>query len=347
MDGIVPKLQFADKQKLLKHLKNCRDVKVKQRYLIMVNLISGRPPTAVSDVLQVARSTVYRVAERFRFLGEAGLLDHREDNGQTKLDESYLAVLYEVVKSNPQEHGWKRPTWTREILVETMMQKTGVRIHPATMSRALKSIRARRGNPRPVVRCPWPKQARTRRINAIRKIAKILPAAHVAVYEDEVDIHLNPKIGLDWMVCGQQKEVVTPGQNVKRYMAGAMDAVTGRLVWVEGERKTSTLFIRLLQKLLECYGDNTVIHIILDNYRIHTSKITKCAIEQFNGKIVLHFLPPYCPNENKIERLWQDLHANVTRNHRCKNIEELIKNIRCWLRHRSHIALKQYLKEVA
>ena len=92
MDGIVPKLRFVDKQKLLKHLKNCRDAKVKQRYLIMVNLISGRPPTAVSDVLQVTRSTVYRVAERFRFLGEAGLLDHREDNGQTKLDESYLTV---------------------------------------------------------------------------------------------------------------------------------------------------------------------------------------------------------------------------------------------------------------
>ena len=275
------------------------------------------------------------------------MLDHREDNGQTKLGESYLAALYEVVKSNPQEHGWKRPTWTREMLVETMRQKTGVRIHPATMSRALKSIRARRGNPQPVVRCPWSKQARTRRINAIGKMVKNLPATHVAVYEDEVDIHLNPKIGLDWMVCGQQKEVVTPGQNVKRYMAGAMDAATGRLVWVEGERKTSALFIRLLQKLLECYGDNTVIHIILDNYRIHTSKITKQAIEQFNGKIVLHFLPPYCPNENKIERLWQDLHANVTRNHRCENMEELIKNIRGWLRHRNHIALKQYLKEVA
>jgi len=43
----------------------------------------------------------------------------------------------------------------------------------------------------------------------------------VAVYEDEVDIHLNPKIGLDWMGLGQQKEVVTPGKNVKRYLAGA------------------------------------------------------------------------------------------------------------------------------
>jgi hypothetical protein len=36
-------------------------------------------------------------------------------------------------------------------------------------------------------------------------------------------LHLNPKIGLDWMARGQQKEVVTPGQNQKRYLAGALD----------------------------------------------------------------------------------------------------------------------------
>jgi hypothetical protein len=32
---------------------------------------------------------------------------------------------------------------------------------------------------------------------------KNLPADEVALYEDEVDIHLNPKIGPDWMVAGQ------------------------------------------------------------------------------------------------------------------------------------------------
>jgi transposase len=31
---------------------------------------------------------------------------------------------------------------------------------------------------------------------------------------------------------------------------------------------------------------------------------------------VLHFLPPYCPDDNRIERLWKDLHDNVTRNHK-------------------------------
>ncbi|MFP2924295.1 hypothetical protein ACLESO_03555 [Pyxidicoccus sp. 3LG] len=39
---------------------------------------------------------------------------------------------------------------------------------------------------------------------------------------------------------------------------------------------------------------------------------------------MLHFLPPYCPEGNRIERLWLDLHANVTRNHRCRTLAQSI-----------------------
>ena len=60
---------------------------------------------------------------------------------------------------------------------------------------------------------------------------------------DEVDVHLNPKIGPDWMLPATQKTVMTPGKNQKRYLAGALNARTRELSWVEGERKTSTLFL--------------------------------------------------------------------------------------------------------
>jgi len=161
--------------------------------------------------------------------------------------------------------------------------------------------------------------------------AATLPRRHVAVYEDEVDIHLNPKIGLDWMVRGQQKEVVTPGANEKRYLAGALDVRTGLLTWVEGERKASALFIALLGQLRAAYPKATMIHVILDNYRIHDSKITQAALQGFGGRIRLHFLPPYCPKENRIERVWEDLHANVTRNHTCRTMKELIREVREYL----------------
>jgi transposase len=47
---------------------------------------------------------------------------------------------------------------------------------------------------------------------------------------------------------------------------------------------------------------------------------------------VLHFLPPYCPDDNRIERVWLDLHANVTRNHSCKSIEELMLHVIAFMR---------------
>jgi hypothetical protein len=179
------------------------------------------------------------------------LWDAREDNGQTKLDEHFLQTLYGIVRGTPQQHGWRRPTWTRELLVETLVRKTGIRVHVATMSRALALVKARRGRPQPTVGCPWPEAAKNRRLRAIRGLLASLPRGQVAVYEDEVDIHLNPKIGLDWMARGQQKKVVTPGKNQKRYLAGALDARSGQLLWVEGERKTSALFIALLNQLAE------------------------------------------------------------------------------------------------
>lgn len=47
-------------------------------------------------------------------------------------------------------------------------------------------------------------------------------------YEDEVDIHLNLKISADWQLRGQQKRVVTPGQNEKYYLAGALQQWYGK-----------------------------------------------------------------------------------------------------------------------
>jgi transposase len=335
MSSILAGVRFSVKDKLSKQLRRCSNASARIRYLIVINLLNNRSARQTAAALGVHNTTVYRVAGRYRAHGEWGLWDAREDNGQTKLDENFLTVLYWVVRATPQQYGWRRPTWTRELLVATLARETGIRVHVTTMSRALAMVKARRGRPRPTVECPWAKAAKTRRLNALCRLLATLPRGHVAVYEDEVDIHLNPKIGLDWMVPGHQKLVLTPGKNVKRYLAGALDAHSGRLLWIEGERKTSALFIALLNQLRLTYPDAPVVHVILDNYRIHDSKIVHAALAGFGERIQLHFLPPYCPDDNKIERLWQDLHANVTRNHTCPDIVSLMQEVRCYLRKRN------------
>jgi transposase len=305
---------------------------------MVFNLWNGRSARQTAAVLGVSNTTVYRVAERFREYGEAGLYDGREGNGAAKLDPDYLGLLDQIVRSRPSDHGWRRSTWTRELLVETMARKTAIRIHVSTMSRALAKIEARRGKPRPRVRCPWHPAVKTRRLNELRTLVGTLSWHDALVYEDEVDIHLNPKIGLDWMGKGQQKDVMTPGQNEKRYLAGAMDVRTGVVHWVEAEHKNSWLFMDLLKKLTQVYAQANAIHVILDNYGIHTSEVIGIALCHFAKRIRLHFLPPYCPEHNRIERVWQDLHANVTRNHECHTMTELMNEVRYYLRKRNRRA---------
>ncbi len=335
------------KVRLRRLRRQTRDKGLAMRCQIVLQAAKHRSSRRIAEGLGCSRSWVSRVIERFRDHGEAGLLDRREDNGEQKVDAEYLARLYEVLEKQPTDYGYSRPTWTRELLVQVLKQETGIEIHASTMSRALQKIGARRGRPKPIVRCPWPETKRKRRLREIARLTESYPPSEPVVHADEVDFHLNPKVGLDWMNRGEQKQVVTPGQNKKRYLAGALDLRTGALICVEGGQKDSMLFLYLLKALIDQYPTAKRIHVVLDNYRIHSSEIAKIALQCFAKRIVVHFLPPYCPDANKIERVWQDLHAEVTRNHRCRDMNELMNNVWRFIRQRNGTGIKTQRRRVA
>lgn len=109
------------------------------------------------------------------------------------------------------------------MLIQTMAEKTGVKVSCSTMSRALRAIRARRGRLKPIVLCPWCKASKARKLAKIRRLIENLGPGEVAVWADQVDVDLNPRIGMDWMLPGQQRQLITPGRNQKRYIAGAAE----------------------------------------------------------------------------------------------------------------------------
>ena len=128
-------------------------------------------------------------------------------------------------------------------------------------------------------------------------------------------------------------------------MAGALDATGDRLVWVAAAKKNSSLFIALLEKLLQVCADRSVIHMILDNYGIHSSRQTQAWLAEHAVKLRLHFLPPYCPDDNRIaRRVWRELHANVTRNHTCDSMQELLHEVSYYLQSRNRAAIRRWLR---
>jgi transposase len=292
----------------------------------------GRSAEQIAEILHCSRSHVYRTVERFQALGRAGLLDGRRDNGTRLVTTEVETLVASLLGQSPRDHGYLRPTWTRELFVRVVASKLGLEISVTTMSRLLHRLRARHGRPKPIVCSTLSDRQKRRRLAKLKDLVASCPDDQAVVYEDEVDIHLNPKIGPDWMAHGHQKQVVTPGKNAKAYVAGCLDAHDGTLVWVGGTSKTGALFVEMLRKLDACehYADCTLIHLIVDNYSIHSSLAVVAALKDM-PRLKLHFLPPYCPDYNRIERVWQDLHANVTRNHQHKTLPPLCREVGRWL----------------
>ena len=77
------------------------------------------------------------------------------------------------------------------------------------------------------------------------------------------------------MAKGQQKTVLTPGQNQNAYIAEALNAVDGSRVWVGSWNKNSSLFIALLERLEQVYPNASTIYLFLENYSNHDSAQTR------------------------------------------------------------------------
>jgi len=297
-----------------------------QRCRIVLLLSQGYSAAEVHRMVGCVRSTVYTALYRFEESGIDGLLDQRLHRTGRKATPEVRRQLLEYLDDVPRDHGWQRATWTRELLGLQLERDTGVSLSHSYLGRVLREEKCRRGRPRPALRIPV--RGRREVLDRIEDLVADASAEEEVFYVDEADIDLNPRIGLTYIKRGRQPLVLTPGKNVKYYLAGALNPRTGSVTYVHGERKNSLLFINLLHALHHRYRRARRIHLIADNYIIHKSQATQKAIAGFGGRIQLHFLPPYSPESNRIEPLWKQLHDHVTRNHQHPDMPSLFAEVK-------------------
>lgn len=322
----LPRAQHRRLARLLRKTKS-RIEALRCRVLLLLH--EGQPASAVAATVGCVRATVYRTVYRYEELGEAAVLDQRRQRAAAKMTLQIQTRLLSYLDGVPQDYGWQRSTWTLELLALQLKHDFEVIVSCSTVHRTLRYQRCRRGWPRPGLRIP----VRGRR-QVLEKIAARVAAASAqdeVFYQDEADLHLNPKIGATYLKPGQQSIVLTPGKNVKRYIFGALNARTGRIVSGIVEHKNAAMFVEFLKYLSATYRLAPRLHLVLDNYIIHKAAVVTHYLAALNGRIVLHFLPPYSPDDNVIERLWKQMHAHVTRNHRHRHIDTLADAVKSFL----------------
>lgn len=238
-----------------------------------------------------------------------------------------------VAKTTPEDFGYFRRRWSCETLAHTLAFEHDIRVSPETVRRMLHRLGYVWRRPRPIVG-PVDREYDLK-LQAIQELLRMLPSDEVAVFQDEVDIHLNPKLGSAWMPRGRQAEVVTPGNNQKRHLAGSLVWRTGTLiVSPPGTRRNTELFLAHLDELRSRFRWAKRIHVICDNAAFHKSRAVAAYLERWGHRLDLHFLPCYAPETNPIERVWWTLHETLTRNHRCPTLDDLLCDVFHWIEDR-------------
>ena len=325
MDGSIG--LSADDRKVLLRLYRTESGARSRRAHVLLLAADGWSVRAIRDATFTSFDFITETVRRFRHDGVGGVFPSEPPRGLPWWAEPSAKW---VATRTPADFGYFRRRWSCETLAEVLAWEAGVRVSGETVRRVLHRLGYVWRRPRPIVGPVDPDRAV--KLAAIQELLETLPADETAVFQDEVDIHLNPKIGSCWMGRGEQAEVVTPGNNQKRHLAGSLVWRTGTLVVSPaGTRRNAALFVDHLDDLRCRFRGVRRIHVICDNAAFHKSRLVRAYLRDWGHRIVLHFLPRYAPEANPIERIWWELHETLTRNHRCATIEELLDDVYAWV----------------
>jgi transposase len=318
----------AEQARMLAELRRAR-----YGYLLALHLLllcaAGRTPTEIAAVLFCSRSTVYRVVRAYR----AGDLERLEEEGlghplarRTGLTPTLRRSVLAILQAAPRACGWCRTRWSCATVALEVRARRGVVVSAETVRRWLHALGWEWKRAKLIAKDDDPQ--RVEKLARIRYALEHLRAGAALFFADELDISLLPKVGYQWMPKGTQVEVLTPGTNEKRYLAGALDLSTGTTQHCVWYRKTTGLFVDLLATLDRAYPAPAFswLSVVVDNSKIHyAGEVEKWLVA--HPRFQLLYLPTYCPKANPIERAFGDVHDKCTRNHTRKRMWHLVQDV--------------------
>jgi putative transposase len=270
---IVVELSASEQAQVREQIRRLRLLCPLLRLHILLLLAQPCSPTEIAEWLLCSRSSVYEVAAAWR----QGWRPWQREPSEEAISALALAPwlrrsLLALLRQPPTAYGWCRVRWSCATLALSLQARQGIAVSAETMRRWLHRLGWRWKRAKLVAKDQDPERCGT--LAYIRFVWETLCSREALLFADEVDIHLLPKVGYQWMPRGRQAEVMTPGRNEKHYLAGGWDCRTGIVHHCFGARKTNQLFRNLLDTLHQRYPacGYDRIYVVVDNYRIHQAR---------------------------------------------------------------------------
>jgi transposase len=139
-------------------------------------------------------------------------------------------------------------------------------------------------------------------IEEYEKLKDSLGPSDELYFVDAVHPEYQSQAVCGWIKKGECKTLKTTAKQQRLHFVGALSLKKMDIMMREYETIDAEAMIRFFMDL-ESEKKNGEIHVILDNAAAHRS----CKLGEYlkGTRIRLHYLPPYSPNLNPIERLWK------------------------------------------
>ena len=306
------KLNLSSKsvRELTQQLEKARqrgDLNEATRVSALLSFSSGYFIDEVSEILQVAVSTLYQWVRQYLAKGLTGLLSKKRPGRPPKLTKNQRKKLACWIEQGPEACGFESACWVTPMIQELILEKFGVFYSVNYLSQLLRTLGFSYQKAKFVaanqdkeqreawLQDTWPK---------ILKKAKKMNA--YILFGDESSFPQWGTLSYTWARIGKQPVVKTSGNRKSYKVLGAIDYFTGKF-FAKGHlgKLNADSYIQYLKEILSQTRKH--IFLIQDGAPYHKGSKMQKFLKENKHRLTVYTLPAYSPDYNPIEMLWKKI----------------------------------------
>lgn len=305
-----------------------RDVLEHYRFRTVELCKEGKGINEISHFFGVHRGSVSRWITVYNRDGKKALKRRTAPGPSRKLSEEEMVRIIKLLRSDAMKYGFETPLWTCQRLQHLIQRYTGKRLHTTNVMRWLKQWGFTSQKPE--------RQAKERNNAAVKrwlneewpKIQKHVSRWQAMLYfQDESGVSLTAVLGKTWAKKGKTPIIRVTGNRGGFCVTSAISP-KGRMVFrIEKEKVKAQQHIEFLQQLLNNQPRRKII-VIEDRAPAHRAKLVQDFVEQHKRQLAIYRIPPYAPELNPDEHVWEYLKARQLKAHQAQTTKELKKLVK-------------------
>ena len=291
---------------------------------------SGRPKKEVSEIIGIRQATISQWWKDYQSFGFKGLESKKKgvksEDKKLLSKEQELAIQKMIVDTMPDQLKLDYALWTRKAIKELVERQYGIVLAITTMGDYLRRWGYTPQKPK--------KRAYEQCSKKVQKwLDEEYPAIKAQAKQEDAEIYWGDETGVRNQ-CNHGRSYAPKGKTPvkksmsKRFSVNMVSAITnqGKVQFmIYSENMNADKLIEFMQQLIK--SSSRKVYLILDNLRVHHSKIIKEWEEENKEKISLFYLPSYSPERNPDEYLNCDLKQGLSNKKSPKDKETLQKNV--------------------